>query len=127
MIIKGNSVVSIMGPTGSGKTSLALSIYDQGLFDLVNVDSVQIYKGLDIGSGKLSKELLATYPHRLLDILDPEESYSVARFRNECLIEIKDSLRRDTIPILVGGTMLYFNSRVKGLCESPQSNKEIRE
>jgi len=115
-----------MGPTGTGKTDLALDLFDEGSYRLINVDSVQVYKGLDIGSGKISKELLESYPHSLLDIIEPEESYSVARFKKDCLIEIEEAHKNGEIPLLVGGTMLYFNTLVEGISDIPESNEKVR-
>ena len=115
-----------MGPTGTGKTDLALDLFDEGSYRLINVDSVQVYKGLDIGSAKISKELLESYPHSLLDIIEPEESYSVARFKKDCLIEIEEAHKNGEIPLLVGGTMLYFNTLVEGISDMPESNEKVR-
>lgn len=126
MASKYKTVISIMGPTGTGKTDLALDLFDEGSYRLINVDSVQVYKGLDIGSGKISKELLKSYPHSLLDIIEPEESYSVARFKKDCLIEIEEAHKNGEIPLLVGGTMLYFNTMVEGISDMPESNEKVR-
>ncbi len=126
MVSRYKTVISIMGPTGTGKTDLALDLFDEGSYRLINVDSVQVYKGLDIGSGKISKELLESYPHSLLDIIEPEESYSVARFKKDCLIEIEEAHKNGEIPLLVGGTMLYFNTLVEGISDIPESNEKVR-
>ena len=126
MASKYKTVISIMGPTGTGKTDLALDLFDEGSYRLINVDSVQVYKGLDIGSGKISKELLKSYPHSLLGIIEPEESYSVARFKKDCLIEIEEAHKNGEIPLLVGGTMLYFNTLVEGISDIPESNEKVR-
>ena len=126
MVTKHKTVISIMGPTGTGKTDLALDLFDKGSYRLINVDSVQIYKGLDIGSGKISKKMLESYPHFLLDIIEPEESYSAARFKKDCLTEIEKAHNNGQIPLLVGGTMLYFNTLVEGISDMPESNEEVR-
>ena len=126
MVSRHKTVISIMGPTGTGKTDLALDLFDEGSYRLINVDSVQVYKGLDIGSGKISKELLESYPHSLLGIIEPEESYSVARFKKDCLIEIEEAHKNGEIPLLVGGTMLYFNTLVEGISDIPESNEKVR-
>ena len=126
MVTKHKTVISIMGPTGTGKTDLALDLFDKGSYRLINVDSVQIYKGLDIGSGKISKKMLESYPHFLLDIIEPEESYSAARFKKDCLTEIEKAHKNGQIPLLVGGTMLYFNTLVEGISDMPESNEEVR-
>ena len=126
MVTKHKTVISIMGPTGTGKTDLPLDLFDKGSYRLINVDSVQIYKGLDIGSGKISKKLLESYPHFLLDIIEPEESYSAVRFKKDCLTEIEKAHKNGQIPLLVGGTMLYFNTLVEGISDMPESNEEVR-
>lgn len=116
-----------MGPTACGKTSLAVQLLKHGPFDIVNVDSAQIYRGMDIGTGKLDKEALRAAPHRLLDIRDPAEAYSAAEFRQDALAEISDIHERQRIPLLVGGTMLYFKTLRDGIAAMPPANTEIRE
>ena len=115
-----------MGPTASGKTDLALTIADEFPCDLISVDSVMVYRGLDIGSAKPSTEVLQKYPHQLIDIINPEESYSVANFCNDALYFIKESHNKNRIPILVGGTMLYFNGLLHGLSNMPSADEEVR-
>ena len=115
-----------MGPTASGKTDLALTIADEFPCDLISVDSVMVYRDLNIGSAKPSKEVLQKYPHQLIDILNPEESYSVANFCKDALYFIKESHNKNRIPILVGGTMLYFNALLHGLSNMPSADEEVR-
>lgn len=116
-----------MGPTASGKTSLALELADKRDTHLINVDSAQVYRGMDIGSGKLSKAHLDRYPHALLDIRDPSQPYSASDFRSDALAEIASVADSDKLPVLVGGTMLYFKALRDGLAELPTANPAIRE
>lgn len=115
-----------MGPTASGKTDLALKICDAFPCDIISVDSVMIYRGLDIGSAKPSQYVLAEYPHHLIDILNPQESYSVAIFRADAMRLIREISARGKIPLLVGGTMLYFRALQRGLSQMPSANPKIR-
>ncbi len=116
-----------MGPTASGKTDLALSIADEFPCEIISVDSVMVYKGLDIGSAKPDINTLKKYPHHLVDILEPYQSYSAANFRDDALRLIKESHNKDKIPLLVGGTMLYFSALLRGLSKMPSADQEIRE
>ena len=115
-----------MGPTGIGKTSLAFDLYDKLDAEIISVDSVQIYKDLDIGSGKPSKELLKKYPHKLINKIEPHQSYSSALFREEALNEIRSASDQNKLPLLVGGTMLYFQSLFLGLSNMPETDPSIR-
>ena len=115
-----------MGPTGIGKTSLAFDLYDKLDAEIISVDSVQIYKDLDIGSGKPSKELLKKYPHKLISKIEPHQSYSSALFREEALNEICLASEQNKLPLLVGGTMLYFQSLFLGLSNMPETDPSIR-
>jgi tRNA dimethylallyltransferase len=119
--------IFLIGPTASGKTALAQNLYDRfPQLSLVNVDATQIYRGLDVGSGKLSKDDLTSYPHDLINILDPHESYSVNKFLND-LKRIESEIYRDfRIPFLVGGTMMYFNSILNPLDDIPKTTFEVR-
>ncbi|WNC72603.1 tRNA (adenosine(37)-N6)-dimethylallyltransferase MiaA [Thalassotalea psychrophila] len=119
-------VICIMGPTASGKTDLAFGLSDHLPCDIISVDSALIYKSMDIGSAKPTKDELAKYPHRLIDIIDPSESYSVADFCRDAKREIDDIRSRGRIPILVGGTMMYFKSLLEGISPLPAANAEIR-
>ena len=120
------SVICLMGPTASGKTDLALHLADQLPCELISVDSALVYRGMDIGTAKPDAETLARYPHHLVDILDPAEAYSAARFRHDAQQLITDILSRGRIPLLVGGTMLYYKARAGGLASMPAADPELR-
>lgn len=119
-------VLFLMGPTASGKTELAIRLRQQYPVEIISVDSALIYKGMDIGTAKPDAEELALAPHRLIDILDPAESYSAADFRRDALNEIAKIHSEGKIPLLVGGTMLYFKALLQGLSPLPAANPEIR-
>lgn len=121
-----NPVVCLMGPTASGKTDLALTIADEFPCEIISVDSVMIYRDLNIGSAKPDKTTLQKYPHHLVDIMDPQESYSVASFCNAAVDLIRQSHEKNRIPLLVGGTMLYFNALLHGMSNMPSANEEVR-
>ena len=116
-----------MGPTGIGKTDLAFQLYDSSDVEIISVDSVQVYKHLNIGSGKPDKTVLKKYPHKLIDVIEPHESYSTGKFQTDCIKEIKAINASNKTPLLVGGTMLYFKNLFNGLSELPESTEEIRE
>ncbi|MBN1379661.1 MAG: tRNA (adenosine(37)-N6)-dimethylallyltransferase MiaA [Gammaproteobacteria bacterium] len=115
-----------MGPTASGKTDLALALCDCLPLEIISVDSALVYRGMDIGTAKPSIELRAQYPHHLVDILDPRESYSVATFRRDALRIMADITRRERVPFLVGGTMLYYRALQQGLAILPDAQPELR-
>ncbi|MBI2295642.1 MAG: tRNA (adenosine(37)-N6)-dimethylallyltransferase MiaA [Betaproteobacteria bacterium] len=115
-----------MGPTASGKTGVAMRLARELPCEIINVDSAQIYKGMDIGTAKPGPDLLRRVPHNLLDVIEPHESYSAARFRDDALAAMREITERDRIPLLVGGTMLYFKSLVEGLSELPEADPMIR-
>ncbi|HWP94430.1 MAG TPA: tRNA (adenosine(37)-N6)-dimethylallyltransferase MiaA [Gammaproteobacteria bacterium] len=119
-------VVFLMGPTASGKTELAVRLVRERPFEIVSVDSGMIYRGMDIGTAKPSAEVLAVAPHRLIDILDPSEAYSAARFRADALREMADIRARGRVPLLVGGTMLYFRALERGLATLPGRDPAVR-
>lgn len=121
-------VVCIMGPTASGKTALAIAL-KQHLHnaELISVDSALVYRGMDIGTAKPSAAELAAAPHFLLDMLDPAQSYSAADFRADALTLIADIQRRGNIPVLVGGTMLYFKALLQGISALPAADEHIRQ
>ncbi len=119
-------LIFLMGPTASGKTDLAIDLVQELPCDIISVDSALVYRGMDIGTAKPSAEELARAPHRLIDICDPIESYSAARFRQDALGEIEEIISRGRVPLLVGGTMLYFRALQYGLSELPDANSEIR-
>ena len=120
-------VVFLMGPTASGKTDLAMKLYDSLPCEIVSVDSAMIYKGMDIGTAKPDAETLQRYPHRLIDICDPTEAYSAAEFRRDALAEIKEIRDAGKIPILTGGTMLYFHALRNGLAQLPEADPVVRQ
>jgi tRNA dimethylallyltransferase len=118
--------VLLMGPTGAGKSDLALRLADGLPLDIVSVDSAMIYKGMDIGTAKPATEVLARVPHRLIDVLDPAQSYSAGEFVRDALIAMNDIWSRGRHPLLVGGTMLYFHALTQGIADLPQSDPAIR-
>ena len=118
--------VAIMGPTASGKTASALAIAERIPSEIISVDSALVYKGMDIGTAKPTKEELAAVPHHLIDIIDPLDSYSVAQFRNDTLRLVADIGARGKLPLLVGGTMLYYKGLADGLDDLPGADPEIR-
>lgn len=115
-----------MGPTASGKTDLAVRLVDRFPFDIISVDSAMIYRGMDIGTAKPAREVLLHVSHRLIDICDPAEVYSAARFREDALREMTAIHAKGRIPLLVGGTMLYFKALQHGLSALPEADSEIR-
>lgn len=119
-------VICLMGPTASGKTDLAMYLYDQFPCELVSVDSVLVYRGMNIGAAKPDAQTLQRYPHHLIDILDPAEPYSAARFRDDALALIRDITARGRVPLLVGGTMLYFKALFGGLANMPSADPATR-
>ena len=116
-----------MGPTAIGKTDLALQLHDYMNVEIISVDSVQVYKQLDLGSGKPNKEILSKYPHKLIDVIAPYENYSTGKFQKDCLNEIRAIDSSNKIPLLVGGTMLYFKNLFHGISKLPESTDEIRQ
>lgn len=118
--------IFLMGPTAAGKTDLAIELTKVLPCELISVDSALVYRGMDIGTAKPSKELLAEFPHRLIDILDPVEAYSAADFRRDALQAMAEITARGNIPLLVGGTMLYYKALVDGLADMPAADPEVR-
>ncbi|MCL6405704.1 tRNA (adenosine(37)-N6)-dimethylallyltransferase MiaA [Dickeya dadantii] len=119
--------IFIMGPTASGKTALAMALRERLPVELISVDSALIYRGMDIGTAKPSQEELARAPHRLLDILDPAEAYSAADFRRDALQAMAEITAAGRIPLLVGGTMLYFKALLEGLSPLPSADAQVRQ
>ncbi len=120
-------ILCLMGPTASGKTALAVELRQRFPFEIISVDSVMVYRGLDIGTAKPTADLLRIAPHRLLDLRDPAESYSAGDFQIDVFREIKDIIGQGKIPLLVGGTMLYFHVLQFGLDDLPEQDSLIRE
>ena len=118
--------VCLMGPTAAGKTDLAVTLVEQLPMDIISVDSVMVYRGMDIGSAKPDSATLARAPHRLIDIRDPAEAYSAAQFREDALREMAEISGEGRFPLLVGGTMLYFRALLSGLSSLPSADAEIR-
>ncbi len=116
----------LMGPTASGKTDLARVLVENFPFEIISVDSAQVYKGLDIGASKPDREFLEKVPHRLIDICDPGTPYSAAQFRSDALQMIEEIHAQGKIPLLVGGTMLYFRALERGLSSLPPADDAIR-
>jgi tRNA dimethylallyltransferase len=119
-------VVFLMGPTAAGKTALAMALAQQGNAELVSVDSALIYRGMDIGTAKPTREELVQAPHRLIDILDPAQAYSAADFRSDALRHIADIHRHGKVPVLVGGTMMYYKTLLAGISPLPEADISIR-
>jgi tRNA dimethylallyltransferase len=115
-----------MGPTASGKTQLAVHLVQRFPMEIINVDSAMVYRGMDIGTAKPEADILKIAPHRLIDIRDPSEPYSAAQFCEDAVREIEDILAHGKIPLLVGGTMLYFRALQQGLSDMPSANPEVR-
>lgn len=115
-----------MGPTAAGKTGLAVELVRRLPCEIISVDSALVYRGMDIGSAKPGPEILAHAPHRLIDIRDPAEPYSAAQFRRDALRAMADIVRAGRIPLLVGGTMLYFRALERGLTRMPPADPQVR-
>ena len=118
--------IFLMGPTASGKTDLAIQLRQQLPVEVISVDSALIYRGMDIGTAKPTAEELALAPHRLIDICDPAESYSAMNFRHDALREMQDITAQGKIPLLVGGTMLYYKALLEGLSPLPSADEKVR-
>ena len=120
------SVVCLMAPTASGKTALAYELYDTGRYELISVDSALIYRDMNVGTAKPTTTELARYPHHLVDIVDPMQSYSVAEFVSDVARLIDDCHQKGKIPLLVGGTMMYYMALLDGLSPVPDSDDDVR-
>jgi tRNA dimethylallyltransferase len=118
--------ILLMGPTASGKTAVALELAQALPCEIVSVDSALVYKGMNIGTAKPDAASLRAVPHHLIDIIEPHEAYSAARFRDDALAAMREITERGRIPLLVGGTMLYFQALVEGLNELPEADPMIR-
>lgn len=120
------AAIFLMGPTAAGKTDLAIALHEQLGAELISVDSAMVYRGMDIGSAKPSADELARAPHRLIDIRDPAEPYSAAGFRQDARREMHAISEAGGLPLLVGGTMLYFNRLQQGVANLPEAQPELR-
>jgi len=118
--------VAIMGPTASGKTAAALAIARERPVEIISVDSALVYREMDIGTAKPSAEELAAVPHHLIDIIDPLDAYSVMQFRNDTLRLVAEIAARGKLPLLVGGTMMYFKGLTDGLDDLPTADAAVR-
>jgi tRNA dimethylallyltransferase len=115
-----------MGPTASGKTAAAMALADRLPVELISVDSAQVFIDMDVGTAKPDRATLARYPHRLVDLITPEQSYSAARFRHDALAAMTEITAAGKVPVLVGGTMLYFRALLHGLADLPQADAALR-
>lgn len=118
--------ICLIGPTAIGKTELATRLCDHFPLQIISVDSAQIYRGMDIGTAKPDRDTLCRYPHRLIDIRDPHECYSVAEFCRDARREVNAARTAGKLPLLVGGTMMYFHSLLKGIAKLPAADPSIR-
>jgi tRNA dimethylallyltransferase len=119
-------IAVLTGPTGTGKSDLALRLAAEWPIEIVSVDSAQVYRGMDIGSAKPDAATRARVPHHLLDLADPADNYSAGRFVRDCTRAIADIESRGRVPLLVGGTMLYLRALIAGLAQLPEGSEEIR-
>lgn len=116
----------ILGPTASGKTALAMGLADRFPVELISLDSAQVFRDMNIGTAKPDAETLAKYPHHLIDLISPEESYSAARFCEDALRVMGEITARGKVPLIVGGTMLYYKALTEGLADMPKADAAIR-
>ncbi len=117
-----NKIISLIGPTGIGKSSLAIKLYDRYPVEIISVDSVMIYRDMNIGTDKPSGEILSSIKHHLVNIRNPNESYNVGQFYNDIKVIIENIHNNNKIPLLIGGSMMYFNSLLNGLSLLPEKN-----
>ncbi len=126
-LVNAPTTIFIMGPTATGKTDLAIALYNEIESELISVDSALVYREMNIGTAKPDAETLRQSPHHLIDIIDPSEVYSAGQFRDDALQLIKQNAENQRTPILVGGTMLYFNTLQKGMADMPEVPAEIKQ
>lgn len=124
--VKWPPAVFLMGPTAAGKTGLAVDLCEKFPLEIISVDSALVYRGMDIGTARPDAETLQNAPHRLIDIRDPAETYSAAEFREDALSEMASITAAGKVPLLVGGTMLYFRALEYGLSQLPPADAEVR-
>ncbi|WP_031491658.1 tRNA (adenosine(37)-N6)-dimethylallyltransferase MiaA [Succinivibrio dextrinosolvens] len=122
-----NKALVILGPTASGKTSLALNLAKHLKIEIISLDSALIYREMDIGTAKPTREELESVPHHLIDICDPAQSYSAANFREDCIRLVDEITKRGALPVICGGTMMYYKALVDGLSPLPQTDPKVRE
>jgi tRNA dimethylallyltransferase len=120
------TIFFLIGPTASGKTNLAVDLVKTFPFEIISVDSAQIYQDMNIGVAKPSKNVLEIAPHHLINIIKPNEAYSVAQFTHDTLKLIDEIFARGRVPLLVGGTMMYFNGLEKGISHMPTTDQKVR-
>jgi tRNA dimethylallyltransferase len=125
-LVPANTIVTLMGPTASGKTDLAMQLADLLPVEIISVDSATIYRGMDIGTAKPPVAVLQRYPHRLVDIKDPTQPYSVGEFVEDAKACVVAALAAGRLPLLVGGTMLYFKAFKGGLADLPTTSADVR-
>lgn len=118
--------ILLMGPTAAGKTAVALELARRFPVELISVDSAQVFRDMVIGTAKPDAATLAAFPHRLIDLISPEEAYSAARFRRDAIAAMDEISQAGRVPLLVGGTMLYFKALLDGLAELPSADAELR-
>ena len=121
-----DTVIFLMGPTAGGKTSLAVELVKHLPLEIISVDSAMVYRGMDIGTAKPTRDVLEAAPHRLIDICDPTEAYSAGRFRRDAMTAIEEIRENGRIPVLVGGTGLYFRSLEQGFSDLPSTDPALR-
>jgi tRNA dimethylallyltransferase len=116
----------LLGPTASGKTAVAMHLAERFPVEIVSVDSAQVYRGMDVGTAKPTPEMRASVPHHLIDVIDPDASYSAGRFREDALRLAGEIHSRDRVPLFAGGTMLYFRALTLGLADLPRADAKLR-
>ena len=119
--------IFIMGATATGKTDLALAVYNELGSELISVDSALVYCGMDVGTAKPDAQTLRKFPHHLIDIIDPADVYSAGQFREDALQRMQQTVTNQRTPILVGGTMLYFNALQKGMANMPEVDDSVKQ
>jgi tRNA dimethylallyltransferase len=124
--VAADTAYALLGPTASGKSAIALQLAARRPVEIISLDSAQVYRGMDIGTAKPALAERARVPHHLIDIIDPDQSYSAGQFRQDAIAAVKTILERKRMPLLVGGTMLYYRALVAGLSALPQADREIR-
>jgi len=120
------TVFALLGPTASGKSALAVQLAEKLPIEIVSMDSALVYRGMDIGTAKPGAALRAQVPHHLIDIIDPDQSYSAGRWREDVISKVEEILTRKNVPLVVGGTMLYYRALTAGLDELPQADARVR-